>query len=104
MYIMRKNILLLCRKEQLQESHQLQLFKANQRLLLDWTLKQSDEMAKNGLPKNKTEAESFILEHQNWKVFKKIADCFCFVCSYIFLSRNTKLKQIHLPLFIYQTL
>ncbi|XP_077095863.1 spectrin beta chain, non-erythrocytic 5 isoform X1 [Siphateles boraxobius] len=55
------------RKERLQESHQLQLFKANQRLLLDWTLKQSDEMAKNGLPKNKTEAESFILEHQNWK-------------------------------------
>jgi len=87
---MRKNILLLCRKERLQESHQLQLFKANQRLLLDWTLKQSDEMAKNGLPKNKTEAESFILEHQNWKVFKKIADRF------LFLSRNTKLKQIHL--------
>uniref|UniRef100_A0A673I813 Spectrin beta chain, non-erythrocytic 2-like n=1 Tax=Sinocyclocheilus rhinocerous TaxID=307959 RepID=A0A673I813_9TELE len=55
------------RKERLQESHQLQLFKANQRLLLDWTLKQSAEMVKKGLPKNKTEAESFILEHQNWK-------------------------------------
>ncbi|XP_043119308.1 spectrin beta chain, non-erythrocytic 5 isoform X2 [Puntigrus tetrazona] len=55
------------RKERLQESHQLQLFKANQRLLLDWTMKQSDEMVKKGLPKNKTEAESFILEHQNWK-------------------------------------
>lgn len=56
----------------MQESHQLQLFKANQRLLLDWTLKQSDEMVKKGLPKNKTEAESFILEHQNWKVLKYI--------------------------------
>ncbi|XP_068070705.2 spectrin beta chain, non-erythrocytic 5 isoform X1 [Danio rerio] len=55
------------RKERLQESHQLQLFKANQRLLLDWTLKQSDEMVKKGLPKNKTEAESFILEHHDWK-------------------------------------
>uniref|UniRef100_A0A672QKD3 Spectrin, beta, non-erythrocytic 5 n=1 Tax=Sinocyclocheilus grahami TaxID=75366 RepID=A0A672QKD3_SINGR len=55
------------RKERLQESHQLQLFKANQRLLLDWTLKQSAEIVKKGLPKNKTEAESFILEHQNWK-------------------------------------
>lgn len=57
------------RKERLQESHQLQLFKANQRLLLDWTLKQTDEMVKKGLPKNKTEAESFIVEHQDWKVF-----------------------------------
>ncbi|KAK2878694.1 hypothetical protein Q8A67_019485 [Cirrhinus molitorella] len=55
------------RKKRLQESHQLQEFKANQRLLLDWTLKQSDEMVKKGLPKNKTEAESFIQEHQNWK-------------------------------------
>nr|XP_055027307.1 spectrin beta chain, non-erythrocytic 5 [Misgurnus anguillicaudatus] len=55
------------RKERLQESHQLQLFKANQRLLLDWTLKQNDEMVKKGLPKNKTEAESFIVEHQDWK-------------------------------------
>lgn len=59
------------RKERLQESHQLQLFKANQRLLLDWTLKQTDEMVKKGLPKNKTEAESFIVEHQDWKVFFK---------------------------------
>lgn len=67
-YIKWENI--LGRKERLQESHQLQLFKANQRLLLDWTLKQSDEMVKKGLPKNKTEAESFILEHQNWKVLK----------------------------------
>ncbi|TRY84982.1 hypothetical protein DNTS_028857 [Danionella cerebrum] len=55
------------RKEELQEAHQLHLFKANQRLLLDWTLKQSDEMGKKGLPKSKSEAESFILEHQNWK-------------------------------------
>lgn len=56
------------RKERLQEAHQLQLFKANQRLLLDWTLKQTDEIVKKGLPKNKTEAESFIVEHQDWKV------------------------------------
>ncbi|XP_073682671.1 spectrin beta chain, non-erythrocytic 5 [Garra rufa] len=55
------------RKDRLQESHKLQMFKANQRLLLDLTLKQSDEMVKKGLPKNKKEAESFILEHQNWK-------------------------------------
>ncbi|XP_051503089.1 spectrin alpha chain, non-erythrocytic 1-like [Myxocyprinus asiaticus] len=41
--------------------------KANQRLLLDWTWKQTDEMVKKGLPKNKTEAESFILGHQDWK-------------------------------------
>ncbi|KAI2654409.1 Spectrin beta chain, non-erythrocytic 5 [Labeo rohita] len=55
------------RKVRLQESHGLQMFKANQRLLLDLTLKQSDEMVKKGLPKNKKEAESFILEHKNWK-------------------------------------
>ncbi|XP_010891275.2 spectrin beta chain, non-erythrocytic 5 isoform X2 [Esox lucius] len=55
------------RKEKLQEAHQLQLFKANQRLLLDWTLKQSEEMGKKGLPKTKTEAESLIVEHQDWK-------------------------------------
>lgn len=56
------------RKEHLQESHQLQLFKANQQLLLDWTLKQSAEMGKKGLPKSKAEAESLIVEHQDWKV------------------------------------
>ncbi|XP_072545910.1 spectrin beta chain, non-erythrocytic 5 [Salminus brasiliensis] len=55
------------RKERLQESHQLWLFKANQRLLLDWTLKQTAEIGKKGLPKSKTEAESFIVEHQDWK-------------------------------------
>ncbi|XP_017558803.1 spectrin beta chain, non-erythrocytic 5 isoform X2 [Pygocentrus nattereri] len=55
------------RKEHLQESHQFQLFKANQRLLLDWTLKQTAEMGKKGLPKSKAEAESFIVEHQDWK-------------------------------------
>ncbi|XP_053365454.1 spectrin beta chain, non-erythrocytic 5 isoform X1 [Clarias gariepinus] len=55
------------RKERLQESHQLQLFKANQRLLLDWTLKQTAEMGKKSLPKNKAEAESLIVEHQDWK-------------------------------------
>ncbi|XP_036450101.1 spectrin beta chain, non-erythrocytic 5 isoform X2 [Colossoma macropomum] len=55
------------RKERLQESHQFQLFKANQRLLLDWTLKQTAEIGKKGLPKSKAEAESFIVEHQDWK-------------------------------------
>ncbi|KAK3538029.1 hypothetical protein QTP70_027382 [Hemibagrus guttatus] len=55
------------RKEHLQESHQLQLFKANQRLLLDWTLKQTAEMGKKGLPKSKAEAESLIVENQDWK-------------------------------------
>ncbi|XP_034163832.2 spectrin beta chain, non-erythrocytic 5 [Pangasianodon hypophthalmus] len=55
------------RKERLQESHQLQLFKANQRLLLDWTLKQTAEMGKKSLPKSKAEAESLIVEHQDWK-------------------------------------
>lgn len=52
----------------MQESHQLHLFKANQRLLLDWTLKQTAEMGKKGLPKSKAEAESLIAEHQDWKV------------------------------------
>uniref|UniRef100_A0A4W4DYW9 Spectrin, beta, non-erythrocytic 5 n=1 Tax=Electrophorus electricus TaxID=8005 RepID=A0A4W4DYW9_ELEEL len=55
------------RKDRLQESHQLQLFKANQRLLLCWTLKQTTEMGKKGLPKNKAEAESFLVEHHDWK-------------------------------------
>lgn len=100
--------MLLCRKERLQESHQLQLFKANQRLLLDWNLKQSNEMAKKGLPKNKTEAESFILEHQNWKVFKngRLLFLFCVFlslykakCTFIQLSdaliqSNLKMSNI----------
>lgn len=89
--------LLLCRKERLQESHQLQLFKANQRLLLDWNLKQSNEMAKKGLPKNKTEAESFILEHQNWKVFKNGRLLYLFCVFLSFSVRNTKLN---VPLFM----
>ncbi|KAK1793411.1 hypothetical protein P4O66_011796, partial [Electrophorus voltai] len=55
------------RKDRLQESHQLQLFKANQHLLLCWTLKQTTEMGKKGLPKNKAEAESFLVEHHDWK-------------------------------------
>ncbi|KAM9777958.1 spectrin beta chain, non-erythrocytic 5 [Neosynchiropus ocellatus] len=55
------------RKEKLQESHQLQLFKANQRLLLDWSLKQSSEMADKGLPKSRTESERLLVEHQEWK-------------------------------------
>lgn len=52
----------------LQEAHQLQLFKANQRLLLDWGVKQSTEMAEKGLPKTRAEAERLIVEHQDWKV------------------------------------
>ncbi|XP_054470225.1 LOW QUALITY PROTEIN: spectrin beta chain, non-erythrocytic 5 [Anoplopoma fimbria] len=55
------------RKEKLQEAHQLQLFKANQRLLLEWNLKQSSEMAEKGLPKTRAEADRLIVEHQDWK-------------------------------------
>lgn len=36
--------------------------------MLDWTLKQTAEMGKKGLPKSKAEAESLIVEHQDWKV------------------------------------
>ncbi|XP_026156546.1 spectrin beta chain, non-erythrocytic 5 isoform X2 [Mastacembelus armatus] len=55
------------RKEKLQEAHQLQLFKANQRLLLDWSMKQSSEMADKGLPKTRAEAERLIEEHRDRK-------------------------------------
>ncbi|XP_028251320.1 spectrin beta chain, non-erythrocytic 5 [Parambassis ranga] len=55
------------RKEKLQEAHQLQLFKANQRLLLDWGVKQSTEMAEKGLPKTRAEADRLMVEHQDWK-------------------------------------
>ncbi|CAJ1074861.1 spectrin beta chain%2C non-erythrocytic 5 [Xyrichtys novacula] len=55
------------RKEKLQEAHQLQLFKANQRLLLEWSVKQSSEMAEKGLPKTRAEADRLIVEHQDWK-------------------------------------
>ncbi|XP_023280049.1 spectrin beta chain, non-erythrocytic 2-like [Seriola lalandi dorsalis] len=55
------------RKEKLQEAHQLQLFKANQRLLLEWSVKQSSELAEKSLPKTRTEAERLIMEHQDWK-------------------------------------
>ncbi|XP_056867453.1 spectrin beta chain, non-erythrocytic 5 isoform X2 [Takifugu flavidus] len=55
------------RKEKLQEAHQLQLFKANQRLLLEWSIKQSSEMEERGLPKNRAEAEKLIAEHRDWK-------------------------------------
>ncbi|XP_029982912.1 spectrin beta chain, non-erythrocytic 5 [Sphaeramia orbicularis] len=55
------------RKEKLQEAHQLQLFKANQRLLLEWSLKQSSEMAEKGLPKTWSEADQLIVEHRDWK-------------------------------------
>ncbi|XP_067469592.1 spectrin beta chain, non-erythrocytic 5 isoform X2 [Thunnus thynnus] len=55
------------RKEKLQEAHQLQLFKANQRLLLEWSIKQSGEMAEKGLPKTRAEADRLIVEHQDWK-------------------------------------
>ncbi|XP_060938197.1 spectrin beta chain, non-erythrocytic 2 [Limanda limanda] len=54
-------------KDKLQEAHQLQLFKANQRLLLEWSLKQSKEMAEKGLPKTRAEADRLIVEHQDWK-------------------------------------
>ncbi|XP_041668259.1 spectrin beta chain, non-erythrocytic 5 [Cheilinus undulatus] len=55
------------RKEKLQEAHQLQLFKANQRLLLEWSVKQSSEMAEKGLPKTRAEADRLLREHQDWK-------------------------------------
>ncbi|XP_070699072.1 spectrin beta chain, non-erythrocytic 5 [Pempheris klunzingeri] len=55
------------RGENLQEAHQLQLFKANQRLLLEWSVKQSGEMAEKDLPKTRAEAERLIVEHQDWK-------------------------------------
>ncbi|XP_053700420.1 spectrin beta chain, non-erythrocytic 5 [Synchiropus splendidus] len=55
------------RKEKLQESHQLQLFKANQRLLLDWSLRQFSEMADKGLPRSRAESERLLVEHQEWK-------------------------------------
>ncbi|XP_067336707.1 spectrin beta chain, non-erythrocytic 5 isoform X2 [Channa argus] len=55
------------RKEKLQEAHELQLFKVNQRLLLEWSLKQSSEMAEKGLPRTKAEADHLIVEHQDWK-------------------------------------
>lgn len=58
----------LFRKEKLQEAHQLQLFKANQRLLLEWSVKLSGEMAEKGLPKTRAEADRLIVEHQDWKV------------------------------------
>ncbi|CAK6979040.1 spectrin beta chain%2C non-erythrocytic 5 [Scomber scombrus] len=55
------------RKEKLQEAHQLQLFKANQRLLLEWSVKQSSDMREKGLPKTRSEADRLIVEHQDWK-------------------------------------
>ncbi|XP_034432002.1 spectrin beta chain, non-erythrocytic 1 [Hippoglossus hippoglossus] len=54
-------------KDKLQEAHQLQLFKANQRLLLEWSIKQSKEMAEKGLPKTRAEADRLIVEHRDWK-------------------------------------
>ncbi|XP_028993920.1 spectrin beta chain, non-erythrocytic 1 isoform X2 [Betta splendens] len=55
------------RKENLQEAHELQLFKANQRLLLDWSIKQSSDLAEKGLPKTRVEADQLLEEHQDWK-------------------------------------
>ncbi|KAM8834261.1 LOW QUALITY PROTEIN: spectrin beta chain, non-erythrocytic 5 [Synchiropus picturatus] len=55
------------RKEKLQDSHQLQLFKANQRLLLDWSLRHFSEMADKGLPRSRAESERLLVEHQEWK-------------------------------------
>ncbi|XP_039992754.1 spectrin beta chain, non-erythrocytic 5 isoform X2 [Xiphias gladius] len=55
------------RNEKLQEAHQLQLFKANQRLLLEWSVKQSGEMAEKGLPKTRAEVDWLTMEHQDWK-------------------------------------
>ncbi|KAJ0009205.1 hypothetical protein NQD34_016620 [Periophthalmus magnuspinnatus] len=55
------------RKERLQEAHQLQLFKANQRLLLDWCKKCSRDMEQRGAPESPEEAEQFLTEHTDWR-------------------------------------
>ncbi|KAF3845474.1 hypothetical protein F7725_008637 [Dissostichus mawsoni] len=51
-----------------------ELFKANQRLLLEWSVKQSGEMAEKGLPKTRAEAERLIVEHQDWKRIDSVRD------------------------------
>uniref|UniRef100_A0A3B4AJ25 Spectrin, beta, non-erythrocytic 5 n=1 Tax=Periophthalmus magnuspinnatus TaxID=409849 RepID=A0A3B4AJ25_9GOBI len=53
--------------ERLQEAHQLQLFKANQRLLLDWCKKCSRDMEQRGAPESPEEAEQFLTEHTDWR-------------------------------------
>ncbi|XP_076022140.1 spectrin beta chain, non-erythrocytic 5 [Genypterus blacodes] len=55
------------RKEKLQDAHQLHLFNANQRLLLEWSVKMRSDMADKSLPKTRAEAERIIVEHQDWK-------------------------------------
>lgn len=52
----------------LQEAHELQLFNANQRLLLDWSLKQRSALSEKGLPKTRAEADRLLAEHRDWKV------------------------------------
>lgn len=71
----------LFRKEKLQEAHQLQLFRANQRLLLEWSVKQSSEMAEKGLPKTRAEADRLIVEHQDWKVRVQSTSSVCWSSS-----------------------
>ena len=56
------------RKERLRGALDLQLFKANQRLLLEWSVKQQREMKEKGLPKSRTEADKLLVEHQDWRV------------------------------------
>ena len=56
------------RKERLHGALDLQQFKANQRLLLELSVKQRREMKEKGLPKSRSEADKLLVEHQDWKV------------------------------------
>ncbi|XP_057715583.1 spectrin beta chain, non-erythrocytic 5 isoform X1 [Corythoichthys intestinalis] len=55
------------RKDKLQEAHQLQQFKANQRLLMDWIVKQSNGLAEKEFPRTRAEANRLLVEHQDCK-------------------------------------
>ncbi|KAK0154565.1 hypothetical protein N1851_003327 [Merluccius polli] len=59
------------RKERLQEAHQLQLFRANQHLLLGWSVRRSKELQEKLLPNSRAEALELLQEHQDWKVCRK---------------------------------
>lgn len=56
------------RKERLQEAHQLQLFRANQRLLLGWSVRRSQELQEKLLPNSRAQALDLLQEHQDTKV------------------------------------
>ncbi|KAG7256720.1 hypothetical protein CRUP_037947 [Coryphaenoides rupestris] len=58
---------LTLRKERLQEVHQLQLFRANQRLLLGWSVRRSQELQEKLLPNSRAQALDLLQEHQDLK-------------------------------------